>query len=196
MLRRALLGAAFLALAGSPLSAHAQQQADRIRVAVDVAEPDGTVLASEFSAALRALGDVDVVSVSEPHQFILRAVVLCEPHDCKQAHAYDLAISFSEPLSIASLKDAILLAHDSLSARRTQRIFAQLPAEEHLDQMFVVQWGEDVYHTSVRELIGQFDQQCFERARMTDRWGRAFIAHDTATANAIQRDIDSRKWVC
>src|SRR5712692_4951630 len=82
------------------------------RVGVAITENTGGLFESAFMSNLRALKDVEVVTVDERPDLLFKIVVLCEPDKerCESAISYTIAIQLVEPLTLKSAQAYMTIA--------------------------------------------------------------------------------------
>jgi hypothetical protein len=182
------------ALAITP--AHGQ----KIRVAVAVQDTaSGGIFSSGFASALRALGDVDVVSSMESHDYAVRGVVLCSD-TCSNTRSYSLAIRFVEPMpsSVAGyLTSVAFFRLPGISRARRDSVESQfrssLEGYEKTHMTWAAEWGRQRYEQAVREMVAELDSKCFEKERA---FRRAIQSTDTAAFGKYTAFARSRSWLC
>lgn len=180
-----------------PLRAQAK---GRIRVEVDVTEKTGGLFSSEFSSALRRLGDVDVVGPGEGALYTLHVVVLCSPkEDCEHTQDYAVSFALSQPMS-KGFAEAVVLSADSsiaLSDAARNRLWEALRRYEVNYGMWAARWGRQAYRDAITEMVAELDSKCFERTRVLSRWVAAGDNGNTQAALALRDQyFDDNKWMC
>lgn len=191
-----------------PSALEAQNSSD-FRVAVNVTELTGGLFSSAFSTALRALGDVSVVTLDEHPNYILEAVVLCEPSNsnCDQATSYTVAVTWQEPLDEVSVHSAFLLAGFSVGTRefvdgrvtfgpKIKSAMELLGSYVKVDGFWAAEWGRLAYHQGVQDLVARIDSQCLKPERTFNRAARYMAVGDTAESNPIMHRWARMKSIC
>lgn len=190
--------------------------AQTVTVALSVSEKTGGLFESAFGASLRSLGDVNVVTVSEPAEFVMRVVVLCEPYQdrCSEATRYAVAIDWASQLESADARMVVMELDTTLfrayrgdspkarqamseAERRTAKAYQHLQGYEKYQSMIVASWGRDGYRRAIEEVATNVDRNCLELKRLFRRSSDALIAHDYATFKNLsavyQAKRDERK---
>lgn len=193
---RAAFTASLLVLAPALSPAHAQ----RIRVAVAVQDTaSGGIFSSAFASALRSLGDVDVVSPMESHDFAVRGVVLCSDA-CSDTRSYSLSVRLVEPMPRFMPSCLSTIAFSRLSgvsqARRDSvesQFRSALQGYERTHVTWAAEWGRQRYEQAVREMVAELDSRCFERERT---FRRAMQSSDSAAFGRFAAFERSRTWIC
>lgn len=141
--------------------AHAQQP---IRVAVELRDST-RILQSALAAALRNLGDIDVVTTAEPHEIALSGIAVCFP-TCRDHLSYSLALNVAESIS-KELMQGTSVGHRLL-----------LEGAHVLRSVFVFSLGRNRYEQGIREWVAEFDSSCLEAIRIRRRLGVAIRNND------------------
>lgn len=184
------------------LLAAASLPAQRVKVAVSISDSAARgVLQGAFVAAIRSLGDVDVVTSAEEPHYVLSGVVLCDPSSCQNPVSYSASLRLYSPLSklVARVVVASVLPRTPQTGRLqrldslSQLAWRRLRFYEETHGEWVVAWGRERYEQAVREWVRRLDSQCFEKQRATERWA---AEEDTTKAAAILNEIDSKTWLC
>lgn len=168
--------------------AHAQQP---IRVAVELRDST-RILQSTLAAALRNLGDIDVVTRAEPHEIVLTGVALCIP-TCRDHLSYSIALNVAESIS-KEFMQGTSVGHRLL-----------LEGAPVLRSVAVFSFGRDRYEQRVREWVAEFDSSCLEAIRIRRRLVVAMRNNDEqlmarlvdhlrgyGTCGALQHSVPSR----
>ncbi len=180
--------------------------AQRLSVAVSVQDSlAGGIFQSGFAAALRSLGDVDVVSLLEEPDYALSGVVLCTPSPCARAVRYSLALRLYEPPRRSTAEFLAQLAlhprstapirdppTDSLAAS----IWAAMEHREHTFMTWVVEWHPETYRRSISQLVAEIDSKCFDKLRALRRISRDRRESLSNQYARFQEFTASRDWLC
>ena len=156
---------------------------------------------SGFSAAIRALGDIDVVSTSEEPDYVLAGTVICDPQSCDQALSYVLAVRLYRPMTrvdAVAVVSMLPLAPTGLqpgpwtdsAATVVQNTMA---AYEIVYSMWVLQWGRNRYEEATHALVAQIDAQCFDKRRA---FLRAQQANTPTAWNTYVTLSSAKAWLC
>jgi hypothetical protein len=145
-----------------------------IRVAVNVTDAEGT-LAPAVNAALADIGDVTIVTLSQPHDVALRLVALCTNTLC-DARAVSIALT------------------TPVSETPTSRF-------DRLHEQSVAVWGSGTYERAARSLIQTIDSACFDSLRGEKRAAAMLAAGDTAAARVLGQETSRSRaggenWDC
>ncbi len=154
----------------------AEGQKFRVAVSMSDSAAEG-VFGSAFSAAFRALGDVEVVSLREKPEFVLSGVVLCNISDCASAVSYSLSLRLYSPFSPAmGLRLAAALIPALPAETRATRLDSatsqvnSLMASYELTRMsWSANWGRQRYEQAIVEFVRQVDSHCLEPQRVIRR---------------------------
>lgn len=204
MHRPRLVGGLIVAILTLAMRAYAQSP--HIPVALQVTEETGGLIESAFRTTLRALGDVNVVTVEEHPYLIVRAVVQCNAttDDCETATTYSLSIQLTQPFDSARvhrlLRTAVRQRRLQLSAASEESLASAVAAglwdHERRVMSWAASWGRDVYPQAVRDLVAEIDSKCLERERIMRRAVEAGVGGDNDTAaRLVARWEDSTaKW--
>ena len=166
---------------------HAQQQP--ITAALNITDPTGGVLESEFRRQFRSIGDVRLLTSDEAPQFVISVVATCDVMPCSSTHAYSVAVVLRMNLDGGSLNSyegarrrAVMgdsadvgmtpsqIAHPLGEVRAAQ--LARLMTLSGVSQfvtMWSLHWPRQQYQTGVAELVGIIDAKCFEQVRLQAR---------------------------
>ncbi len=194
---RSVLAFLLLALAVAPDTSGAQ----RLKIAVAIADSaTGGIFASGFSAAFRALGDVDVVSTGENPDYVLEGVVLCDPKACEDAVSYSIALRLYEPLHYHTAQFIADLALNPHSTRRTKAadslaatIWEIIQNYEQTQMTWAATWGRDAYAQALKEFVAEIDSKCLEKLRALNRMGESHAPDRFTTYSEF---VHSRDWIC
>lgn len=180
-------------------------QGQRLRIAVSVTDSEKTgIFQSNFAAAFRALGDVDVVSFGEASDYVLSGVVLCEDDDCSSTNRYSVALRLYETVEpeTANFIAAYALhpdsweptpASDSLAAF----VWRQMEGLERTHQEWVASWGRNIYERAIREFVARIDAECLEKVRTRRRMLGPQADGSASEQFARYQDfLNSREWLC
>ena len=165
----------------------AQESPAHLRVVVSVEEPvTKGAIASAFRAALRGLGDVDVVTASEDPDFVLEAVFMCENEasDCRSNVG---AIHVYSPLRESAVRDVTYLSGAKEPDSVVKKMASYFASYEYPRKLLTVVWGSQRYDDAARRFIGQLDSQCFERVRRYRRAATMPPAERQAAWTAIDK---------
>jgi hypothetical protein len=188
------------------LAASDRLDAQHLRVGISVHET-GTrgVFQSGFAAALRALGDVDVMTPMEEADYVLEAVVLCSPNPCERATRYAVAIRVFEPAHRSTAEFLAQLAlhpkstvtvRDPATDSLTSSIWAAIKDRELTFTTRVAEWLRESYQQSLQELVAELDSRCFDKLRAF----RRFLADRTRPLSdrhaRFQEYAEGRDWIC
>lgn len=179
--------------------AHAQ----RITVAIAFGkEEEDRLMEAVFRESLRALPDVDIITLEERPQYVVGGVVLCSPSDCKRATSYSVSLRLWSPFTIQDAQRiGFLLAPKGTSRERItwtdsiakQWLFPLLRMYERNHMTWVASWGRERYELAARELVRKIDSECFEQSRLVNR---AIATTDTTVSSVILKEVRSREWIC
>lgn len=177
--------------------------AQHIRVAVVLSDSEaGGVFQSGFASAMRALGDVEVVTEGENPDYVLSGVVLCDPSpDCQSATSFEVAVQLSEPFQRSTAQFIAELAlHPNATGSHTdadslaEKVWEFTEGYRRIDQAWVAHWGRNAYERAMRELVAEIDSKCFDKIRALRR---VQPGPDASRALRSYRDfVASRKWMC
>lgn len=193
-------GIATLALAGMlPTGLHSQ----RLRVAVAVSDSAARgVFQGGFVSALRSLGDVEVVSLSEEPEYVLSGVVICSPIGCSDPDSYSASLRLYSPADrgTAYVIAARLLPRTSTVGRQAlldsltdHVVYPMIRGMESTHQEWVLRWGRQRYEQAIREMVREIDVGCFEKSRAIRR---AVAESNQERSAAIMREVDAKRWSC
>lgn len=179
-------------------SAASQTPTRRISFAVDIQDSTNQ-FPSAFAAALRQLGDVEVVPVTERPDYVLSGVAMCQP-DCGQLTRYVVSLRLYSPMQRSA---SMMLAGIALRRSRPvapqvrdtieSELWRRLYYYEFTLGTWVAAWGRNRYEQEIREFVRMIDSSCLERVR-SER--RALGSDDSAAFGRYQLFENSRRWIC
>jgi len=171
-------------------------QGARIRVAVDIDDSDaGGVLSSAVKSQLRALGDVDVVTMAEAPKLLIDGVALCSPAaDCKNFSTLLVSLSLKEPFETNDVRVILSIVNRTAPDSAIGDAASLYASYARVHQTWVAQWGRDRYAAAARELVQRIDEQCFEMRRISNRIFSTMTGE--TRAKALKSEIAGRKWMC
>lgn len=167
---------------------------DKIRVSVSLKDSAG-VVSSVLRGALRALGDVEVVTPSEQADYRWKGVVLTSTTPSGQTAEYALALSVSEPLSVFSLWFALRKAFPKATRSDADSVFSQLTELQTLHVTWAATWGNNVYEQEGRKLVAEFDSKCLEKRRIERRLAKQNLTV-AQWRSAYNEQISAKDWIC
>lgn len=177
--------------------------AQKLTVAVSITDSAASrAFSGAFAAALRGLGDVEVVTLAEHPKYVVDGVVLCSPASCDNPLSYSAALRFWSPIEESIFLGVAAVTTNPLPASTFQRridsvsknvVAPLLLGYERTHQTWVVNWSRSRYEQAIREFVREIDTGCFEMVRTIHR---ALATSDTAKSNVMFRAIREHKWLC
>ena len=166
------------------VSGIALAQVPPFSVGLGVTADSTGVVERAFRSALLSLGDVEVVSLSEPHDFTVRVVATCERSACA---SYSVATLLAVPLDETGLNISI-----------PDRSWIELPPD--LEGFirprgyWVALWGEAVLRREVADLVATIDTQCLKPFRLRAR--ALSLDTDSVVADSLALELREGDWLC
>jgi hypothetical protein len=176
----------------------AQDRPRTITVGVDI-DDSTKQFSSAFAAALRQLGDIQVVPVTDRPDYVLEGVVMCSP-DCERRTSYVVSLRFYSPVNRSSASSLANLAlrrvmptTQALRDSVEEAIWRRISFLESSHGSWVATWGRNRYEQAIREHVREIDASCFERVRAERQ---AMYSADSSAVPRYLRYEESRKWLC
>jgi hypothetical protein len=177
-----------------PADAHAQNSGVR-RLTVAVAVEDdsiGGIISSAMRAAVRSLGDVDIVGAKESPDFVIEGIILCDG-SCSRTPSVAASIQVWSVLTFDDLQHKLQWAGIVASDSATRILQQTLTSYRHERSSWVARWGRDRWEPAARQLVARIDSGCFEQLRTSLR----ILAMPLGEArNSAAKAFVEKQWNC